>query len=719
MKPTKARKKNPADQSALKSPPLPPVGIQNPAPQVRPWLIGLLLFVITFTVYVPSAGYDFTNLDDPEYIMDNPQVTAGLTWAGVKWAFAAPRVGNWIPLAWLTHMLDVQIFGLDAGGPHLVNALIHALNGVLVFWFLKKMTGALWPAALVAGLFALHPLRVESVAWVCERRDVLSSFFALFALVAYAHYAEVSRQKNPRAKWFYGLTLLAFVLGLMSKAMIVTLPFLLLLLDYWPLQRDFSFKFHWGRRASSFQFPVYGLDRLLLEKLPFFALSVIFGVLTVRGQKELGAMPSFTTLPMSVRIGSAFVSYARYLAKTFWPLNLTVPYPYVGRWPGSLMALSFVLVVGLSVWAACSLRRRPYVFTGWFWFLGGLFPVIGLLQTGNQSVADRFTYLPSIGLFILLVWGTGECLRRWLAGRWIQTALAAVLLAACAWRSRDQLRYWQDSDTLFHHAIQVTHKNFIAYYNLACYLRDTDRLAEATQLFRAGLQFSPDDPGLLAGLAYALGNLQGQYAQAAELYQAALLRAQDKPNNWYIHNNYAGLLSRMDPTNAPEMINQYREAARLRPDFEPVCVTLGLALAKSGKLAEATGYLQTAVRLKPDSPEDHCNLGNALALQDRNDQAIQQYQEALRLRPGYAHAENNLASAFEAVGRLDDALAQYQAALRQEPDSTITRCNLGDLLVKMGRRDEAVAQFKEALRLQSDNAGAKEQLEKLTAPASP
>jgi tetratricopeptide (TPR) repeat protein len=704
MKPNKARKKKLAGQSALEFSP-PPAGIQKPAVPASPWVIGLLLFAVTFTLYVPSAGYDFTNLDDPHYILENPQVTAGLTWAGVKWAFAAPHMGNWIPLAWLSHMLDVQLFGLDPGLPHLVNAMIHALNAVLVFWFLKKMTGGLWPAALVAGLFALHPLRVESVAWVCERRDVLSSFFALFALVAYADYAEKSKQENPRAKWFYGLTLLAFVLGLMSKPMVVTLPFLLLLLDYWPLRRlgDFGFQNSDWRR----------LWHLFLEKVPFFALSVIFSVLTVRGQDELGAMPSFTVLPLSVRIGSAFVSYARYLGKTFWPVNLAVPYPYVGRWPGLLMALAFGLVVGLSVWAVGSFRRRPYVFAGWFWFMGGLFPVIGLLQTGNQSVADRFTYLPSLGLFILLVWGAGEWARRWRAGRWIQTGVALVLLAACAGRSRDQLCYWQDSETLFRHAIQVTRRNFVAYYNLACYLRDSDRQAEAVQLYRDGLRFSPDDPALLAGLAYALGNMQCRYEQAVELYKEALHHAPDQPNYWYIHNNYACLLSRMDPTNIPEMIVQYSAAARLKPEFEPAHEALGLALAKSGKLAEATGHLQTAVRLEPNSPEDHCNLGNALALQNEYPEAIQQYQEALRLKPDYAHAENNLARAFEAVGQTNEALTQYQAAVRLEPDAAITHCNLGNLLLRAGRRDEAIAQFKEALRIQPDNVGARQQLQRL------
>jgi tetratricopeptide (TPR) repeat protein len=668
----KARKKSkPAGQSLPEPSPVAAVDFEKPVLTVRPWVIGLLLFAVTFTLYVPSAGYDFTNLDDPHYIMENPPVMAGLTWAGVKWAFAAPHVGNWIPLAWLSHMLDVQLFGMDAGGPHLVNALIHALNAVLVFWLLNKMTGAMWRGALVAGLFTLHPLRVESVAWVCERRDVLSSFFALLSLLAYAQYVENSKQKDPRVKRFYGLCLLAFILGLMSKPMVVTLPLYMLLLDVWPL-----------RRAAGFGFQLRGWGRLFLEKAPFLLFSVVFSVLTVQGQDEIGAMPNFTVLPLSVRIGSAFVSYSRYLAKTFWPVNLAVPYPYGGRLSGSLVAISFLLVVGLSVWAVCSFRRRPHVFAGWFWFVGGLFPVIGLLQTGNQSMADRFTYLPSLGLFMLLVWEGGGWLERRRGGQWIQAALVVTLLSACVLRSSDQLRYWQDSETLFRHAIQVSQNNFVAHYNLAACLRDTGRAPEAAELYRAALKFDPGNPALQAGLAYTLGNKLGQDAPAVELYEAALQHTPDTPKNRHVYENYADLLSRM-----------------------------GLALAKSGKVVEAASCFQKAVRLKPDSPEDHCNLGNAMAVQNKYPEAIHQYQEALRLRPDYAHAENNLAGAFETVGQLDDALVQYQAAVRLEPDAVDTRCNMGDLLLRMGRRDEATAQFKEVLRLQPDNARARRQLQ--------
>jgi protein O-mannosyl-transferase len=686
----------------------PPPAVESRTPLVQPWCVGLLLFAVTLILYLTVAGFSFTNLDDPQYISDNPQVLAGLTWAGVKWAFTAPHVGNWIPLAWLSHMLDAQLFGPGPVAPHVGNALIHALNAVLVFWLLRQMTGAFWRSALVAALFALHPLRVESVAWACERRDVLSSMFALLALLAYARYVRWSKANNSRSKAWYGLALAAFAAGLMSKPMVVTLPLLLLLLDYWPLQR-----FEPDVGPSAFDLRL--VWRLVLEKIPFLLLSAGFSAVTVRGQDEIGAMPNLAALPLSARIGGAFVSYGQYLAKTFWPVNLAIPYPYDGNRPVAMMVLAFLLVAGLTLGALVLCRRRPYVGAGWFWFLAGLLPVIGLLQTGNQALADRFTYLPSLGLFVVLVWAGHEGWRRWPAGRPGLAALVAVGLAACAWRSYQQLQYWQNSGTLFKHALAVTRHNFVANYNLASYLKENNQLEEAAKLYRDGLTFMPNEPALLAGLAYIRGNIQGNYPEAVELYRMAVSRAPATPKYWFIHNNYANILARMDSTNAPEMIEQYRRASQLKPDSVSLHETLGLALARSGNLAEAAVQLQAAVRLAPDSPEDHCNLGNAFAGQNQYAAAVREYQTALRLKPDYAHAANNLASVLETMGRPGEALAKYQEAVRLEPGAVITRFNLGNLLAKLGRRDEAVAQFQAVLRLQPGNVQARAQLEQLAA----
>jgi tetratricopeptide (TPR) repeat protein len=664
-----------------------------PTGSPRALFIGLLLVVATLTLYVPSAGCEYINCDDGDYVTSNPDVLGGLTWHGVKWAFAAPHVGNWIPLAWLSHMLDVSVFGLDAGGPHLENALIHALNAALVFWLLRRWTGGLWRSAFVAALFAWHPLRVESVAWVCERRDVLNSFFVLLALAAYTRYGEESKVRSPGAKRFYGLTLLLFLFGLMSKPMAVTLPLMLLLLDFWPLGRVSGFKS---------QVSVWG--RLLVEKIPFFVLSAIFTGVTVWGQGEIGAVIPVDKLPVLIRLENVGVSYARYLTKIFWPVGLAMPYP-LSYWPVSLRVFSFVLVAGLSVWVVRQAARRPYVFVGWFWFLGTLLPVIGLIQAGGQAIADRFVYIPCLGLFLIIVQGAAEVLPGSLAGNWLKGAAAAAVLSLCAWRSGVQLSYWQNSGTVFSHTLAVTGENPFASQNLGCYLRDHGEVDEAIRQFRAGLKVNPDNGDLLADLAYAVGMKKREYAEAVPLYEAAL---RDEPDKWDIHYDFATVLAQLGRVD--DMIAQYRLALRLKPDCAEAHSRLGIALVAKGGIDEAIGHFQTAVRLMPAAAEVHCNLGNALTLQKHYAEAIQQYEEALRLNPHYAFAQNNLGSALESSGRLEEAGEHYRDALRLDPHYATAHFNLGCLLARTGQPQEAAAQLKEALRLQPDYPEAAQKL---------
>jgi protein O-mannosyl-transferase len=722
-----------------------PEGKLSPTPQrevhpvnalaARPAFIAWLLVAVVVALYVPVAGYDYINLDDNYYITYNPEVLAGLTWHGVKWAFAAPHLGNWIPLAWLSYMLDVSVFGPGAGGPHLVNALFHALNAALVFWLVWRLTdlrrngaasatpaGTLWRSAFVAALWALHPLRVESVAWVCERRDVLSAFFGLLALICYASYAKKAESKKQKAEMdgrspssilhplssrSYWFSLFFFTLGLMSKPMLVTLPLMLLLLDFWPLERfticDLRFA-----NLQSLKSLVTRLSSLFLEKLPFFALSAIFSALTVWGQIALGSMPTLASLPFYVRLENVFVSYARYLGKIFWPAELAVQYPYVEHWPTSLAVLSIGLVVGLCIGSIWQTKRRPYVPMGWFWFLATLLPVIGLLQAGNQSMADRFTYLPFIGLAIAVTWIVCDLLPRGLAGTWLKGALAMALLAACALRSDDQLRTWENSGTVFRNALAVTKDDGSAHAGLGSYLLVNGQFDEGIRELQLGLKITPRNAGLLSELANVLGNKKGRYSDAAALYQAAL-RAD--PADAKIHYRYARMLAHMGKTD--EMIGEYRATLRLNPGHVEAHNFLGMALAGQGKIGEALDHFQAAVRLKPDFAEAHCNLGNALAGQDKYAEAIAQYQEALRLNPNYAHAENNLASALESGGQTNEAVAHYQAALRLDANAPMTHFNFGSLLARLGRRDEAIAQLRAALRLQPDYEDAKQKLQEL------
>jgi tetratricopeptide (TPR) repeat protein len=656
-----------------------------PSVPPRALFIGLLLIAATFTLYVPSAGFEFINCDDPDYITDNPDVLGGLTWQGVMWAFAAPHAGNWIPLAWLSHMLDVSLFGLDAGWPHLENALIHAVNAALVFWLFLRWTGGLWRSAFVAALFAWHPLRVESVAWVCERRDVLCAFFMLLALLAYTRCVLESKVHSPKCRRFYWLTLGLFVLALMSKPMAVTLPLMLLLVDFWPFGR-----------FQGLGFRVQGRGRLLAEKIPFFALSGIFSVATVLGQNAAGAVFSVQSLPVLLRLQNAGVSYARYVGKIFWPANLGMPYP-LEYWPVSLRVISFALIAGLSVWAIRQASRRPYIFMGWFWFLATLLPVIGLIQAGSQAIADRFVYLPCLGLFLIIVQGAEEVWPQSVPGKWLKGAAAAVILSVCAWRSGVQLSYWQNSGTMFGHTLAVTGANPFASQDYGCYLRDHGHLDAAIAQFRAALQVSPKDGNLLTDLAYAVGIKKRQYAQAVPMYEAAL---RVKPDEWDIHYDFATILGQLGRTD--EMIRQYQEVLRLKPDDAAAHDRLGIALAGKGELDEAIGHFQEALRLEPDSIGAHCNLGNALTVKKQYPEAIQQYQAALRLDPHYAFAQNNLGSALEFSGRLAEAGEHYRAAIKLQPDYATAHFNLGCLLARTGQRQEAVAQLKETLRLQPD-----------------
>ena len=377
----------------------------------RPLWAGVLLAIVTAFVYWPAVGFDYVTYDDPLFITTNPHVLGGLTWENVRWALGTGLDGNWIPLTWLSYMLDVEWFGPTATGLHLTNILLHSANTVLIFLLFRRLTGAHWASAVLAGLFGLHPLHVESVAWVAERKDVLSTFFGLLALGAYARYAQgeqssniqhptpINREPASNAQWWYWSAVFFFALGLMSKPMLVTLPFVLLLLDYWPLRR-----FEPGNISAHDA----TLTRLICEKIPFFILAAIASALTISVQFQNRAMVSLTNRPVGARISNALVAYARYLGKTFWPVDLTNPYPQTGHWPWSQVLAAGALVMGLSVLAMLTARKRPYGLAGWLWFLGTMIPVIGLVQVGVQSLADRYTYIPLLGVFWIVVWAAAD-----------------------------------------------------------------------------------------------------------------------------------------------------------------------------------------------------------------------------------------------------------------------------------------------------------------------
>ena len=694
--------------------------------QPRP--ICVILVTVIALVFFPVRWFEFVNYDDPDYISSNPRVQAGLSWENVRWAFSSSHASNWHPITWLSHMLDNELFGPNPGPQHLVSVAFHAVNTMLLFLVLRRMTGAHWRSALVAALFGLHPLRVESVAWVSERKDVLSGFFLLLTLGGYCRYIESSvrspglsrpgipelaegsmattssshgnvlEQPNaspvPRWSW-YSLALACFALGLMSKPTLVTLPFWLLLLDYWPFKR-FLLEKSDAKKVLA----------LFVEKTPFFLMAAGASVVTFLVQRSGGAVS--TSLSVSERMANALVSYVRYLGKTVWPQNLSVLYPHPGHWPAWEVGGAAVVLCVILVTVTVLSRKRSYLPVGWFWFMGGLVPVIGLVQVGVQSMADRYTYLPSIGLLILIVWGISDVVDRWLLALPAVGALAIAILVASAVLTEHQLRFWHDSTALFQRAIEVTSNNYLAYNNLGFDLSKKGKFQEAKEDYRKSLTINPQYPDALNNMGFALAG-EKKYAEALPYYEAAVRVAPKQPE---IRNNLGNALSELGKIN--EAIEQYRIVLSQNPDHADAHNNLGIALAMQGKLDEAVSHFRAAIRAKPAYAGAHSNLGNALAAQHQFPEAIREYQESLRINPQDSQSHNNLGNALVEQGRLDEATNQYGQALRLNPDNSEAHFNLAITLLRANKRGEAVEQFRQTLQLNPSNTEARRQLELLS-----
>jgi protein O-mannosyl-transferase len=673
-----------------------------------PGLVCLWLALVTLVLFLPVVRYDFVDYDDRGYVSENYHVLEGLTWEGGRWAFTARETGNWIPLTWLSHMLDCQVYGPKPAGHHLTNLLFHITNALLLFLVLRRMTGAVWRSAFVAALFAWHPLHVESVAWVSERKDVLSTFFWLLAVWAYARYAEGQshrtgemrqemggRGQNAKAcntqhatritlhtSRYYLLSLCFFACGLMSKPMVVTLPFVLLLLDYWPLQRL-------SRSPLSSQLSTLG--RLAAEKAPFFLLVIPVSLVTLVFQKSVGAVPALSSLPVTARLANAVISYPRYLGKMIWPTDLAVLYPHPVHWPVGLVALAAVVLLGLTFGAVRTMRSRPYLLAGWLWFLGTLVPVIGLVQAGAQAIADRYTYIPLIGPFIALAWWVPDQLCAGRYARWVLAVVAGGVLATLAGVTHHQLSRWQDSETLFGHAIKVTDRNTTAYNNRGFYLAEKERLGEAMADFEAALQIDPINADAHNNLGAALAK-QGKAPEAVAHYLEALRMSPDHAGAHYNLGRAYENAGQMK-----EAATHYAWAIRSQPEYADARNNLGIALATEGKFLEAELHLRQAVRLKPGFAEAWNNLGNVLTAQGRNAEAVVQFSAALRAKPDYLNAHSNLAVALTRMGRIAEALDQYDAVLRLNPDDVEALCSKAWIL--SAREDPKFRNGPEAVRL--------------------
>jgi tetratricopeptide (TPR) repeat protein len=655
--------------------------------------LALLLALATIALYWPATHHDFINYDDGAYVTSNVHVQNGLTLENLKWAFSNPVGFNWHPVTMLSHMLDCQLFGLQPWGHHLTSLLLHALNTALVFLLLRTLTGAVWRSLLVAALFGAHPLHVESVAWVAERKDVLSAFFGLLSLLFYARYAQAAEAGKQRTEanllssnyWF---ALLFFAIGLMSKAMLVTWPFVMLLLDYWPLQRvkvQGS-----GSRVQS----------LVVEKIPFFALAAAASLVTYVVQQQEGAVVTVENLPLGARVGNALVSYSRYLAKLFWPTDLAVYYPYPGYWPVAKVLLAGAFLCGLSALLFVQRRRYPVLLVGWLWFVGALVPVIGLVQVGDQAMADRYTYIPSVGVLIMTIWGAYELTRRWRHHATVLSLAGVAAVVLCVALTRQQLGYWQDSETLFRYTLKVTQNNYIAHESLGNAVLEKGQTEEAIRQFQEAILCKPDYAIAHNNLGKAFLN-NGRTEEAIRQFQEAI---QYKPDYAEAHNNLGAAFG--EKGQIDEAISQYQEAIRLNPNDADAFSNLGVALVGTGRTDEAISQYQAAIRLKPNDADFYINLGNALGQKGQIVESIRQYQEAIRLKPDNALAHNNLGNTFLNQGRTDEAISQYQEAIRCNPNYAPAHNNLGNALVRKSRGDEAISQFQEALRLKPDYADA-------------
>jgi tetratricopeptide (TPR) repeat protein len=694
----------------------------------RPWLVSALLLLTTLAVYLPVVGLDFLTFDDDYYVTRNPQVTGGLTWAGLHWAFTHAHSANWHPLTWLSHMLDCQLYGLNPAGHHLTSLLFHAANAVLLFLWLRSLTRAFWRSAFVAALFALHPLHVESVAWVAERKDVLCAFFGLLSLWAYTRYARAkSEGRNPksegnpkaelrrdgsqsttaaaphhasrithqppnselRSSIFYLLSLICFALGLMSKPMLVTLPFVLLLLDYWPLQR---------LQPSTRILHPSAISRLAVEKAPFLLLAVASSVITFVVQRKGDAVS--TSLTLGERLANVLVSYARYIGKLVWPQNLSVFYPHPGQWPKWQVAASAALLLAFCVSVILLARKRPYLPVGWLWFCGTLVPVIGLVQVGAQSMADRYTYLPAIGLFIIVAWGTAEIAANWPQGRLALATAATAALASCALTSQIQLSYWQNTESLFRHAAQVTRNNYVAWNNLGGFLAEHRQLRQADLCYRAAIESNPSSEEAWSNLGATLTELNRK-EEAVEAYETAL---RINPRFVKIHNNLAKALAaagRLEEAQA-----QCREAAQLDPGSAEPHNNLGALLTREGKWDEAVRAFRQAIALDPGMHEARCGLGGALAKQGHYEDAVDELLGLLKVQPTNAPARLQLAGVLVTQGKTDQAVSEYAEVLRGNPKDATTHYRLALALMQQHNTRKAIEHYRAALEARPNSSDA-------------
>ena len=631
------------------------------------WLAALLIAIGAFALFAPAISHDFINYDDPDYVTQNLHVQSGITKESLRWAFGSVSGDStyWHPLSWISHMIDCQMFGLKPAGHHAMNILFHSINAALLFLFLRRATGAFWKSALVAIFFAIHPLQVDTVAWVTERKNVLSTCFWFLTLLAYLRYSEAVTAKKANKVGFYFLTLLLFTLGLMCKPMLVTLPCVLLLLDFWPLGRVTLEGESLSRRTV----------RLGVEKIPFFILSGISAAITIAGHKKLGLVVSDRELSLTERLINCADSYLSYFTKTFWPTHLAIYYPIPDSWSTLEIVTASIFVVVMVATILLLLRRLPAVSFGCLWFLGTLIPVIGILQVGIQAMADRFVYVPIIGLFVAVVWGAAAIVEKFATTQKLFAFMSIVCIAALAVTTTVQLSHWKNSHTLFAHAAKVIKNNVVAEVMIGSAMEQEGDIDGAMKQYQLALQMKPGFPQM----HYNIGNL---LAQQKKLDAAVL---------------------------------EYRAALAMNSSYADWHHNLGVVLDMQGKRTEAIVAYNDALKIRPDDFDSLKAIGLDLAAEHQNEKALEFVGRAIQIHGDDIELRIEAAKLFAMKNDLAEAIRQCDVVLQIQPQSFEAHALLGSFLTGQGNRAKAIEHFREALRIRPDSEPVRQRLASLQA----
>jgi protein O-mannosyl-transferase len=654
-------------------------------------LIVAFLLISILAVYYQIKNFEFIYYDDPKYVRDNPMVKLGITLDSIRWAFSSiGYASNWHPITWLSHMLDVEFYGLNSGMHHLTNVIFHIADTLLLFFLFYRLTGEKWKCAAVAALFALHPLHVESVAWIAERKDVLSTFFWILTIWSYVWYVERRGMRR------YLIVMILFVLGLMAKPMLVTLPFTLLLLDFWPINRqelarpdgdvspqstmNIMAGIHWT-----------GVGSLIWEKMPLLILASISSIITYVAQSRGGALSSLDILPISSRIANVAIAYCTYLWRMIWPFNLAVFYPYPRMFNPLIVVGSLFLLVLATLLTFKYTKRFPFLIMGWLWYLGTLVPVIGIVQVGYQSMADRYTYIPFMGIFVTLVWGISSLFRQWRIGRYVLAVSFIAIIPVLMWVTWVQAGYWKDSTTLFSHALDVTRDNYLAHTNLSAALLEKGDIRGTIYHSSEALRIKPDYVPAHCNLGLGLMN-QGKYQEAIEHFRQSI-----QINPYYI-NAYYGLggslykLGKLD-----EAITQFQEVLRLDPQHAGAQKGLELAFMKQTKIDGAIAQMKEALKVDPKSAVLNYRLAELYMIKGNTKDAIDRYEKSLLSNPDLIQALNTLAVLYAQCGEYENSLSSLQKIVRLKPNDPDVYYNMACIYSKQGRKDEAIISLKQAI----------------------